>query len=225
MCRTPRAEGRPVRRLLRSLSALLLALTLLPAVAWAQAPVRLSYLFSDGNIPGTLAAYEALLKERPDLKGRVDLEFLTESTEAEVDPAKLRGSRVLVFDTMNEQMLGKWDADHKADLLAEVARRGTVLGVGEGLLPTETYRTKGVVFDERARAYFAHAGPNNQLALMKLALMKAGVATFVLPAPEASLDFGYYYPDGGPGRVFASFDDLQGWKAAHSKARPGAPRV
>src|SRR5262249_46336430 len=97
--------------------------------------------------------------------------------------------------------------------------------VGQGLMPQETYRQKGAVFDERAQGYFAHGGPANQLALMKLALTRAGVANFDAPPPEMSLDFGYYYPDANGGHVFATWDEFQAWKAAHGKARPGAPRV
>jgi cobaltochelatase CobN len=187
--------------------------------------VRLGYLFSDGNIPGTLAAFEALLRERPDLKGKVELELLSESTLAEAPAEAARRSDVLIFDTMNEQMLGKFDAQSKADLLAEVARKGVVLGVGEGLLPKETHTQKGVVFDPAAQAYWRHAGPQNQLSLMKLALTKAGITGLEPALPQSSLDFGYYYPDGRSGHVFATWDEFQAWKAANGKVRPGAPRV
>ncbi len=33
-------------------------------------------MFSDGNIPGTLKAFDTLMDERPDLKGKVDLQLL-----------------------------------------------------------------------------------------------------------------------------------------------------
>ena len=36
-------------------------------------PIRIAYLFSDGNLPGTLKAFKALLQERPDLRGQVQL--------------------------------------------------------------------------------------------------------------------------------------------------------
>ena len=48
--------------------ALLICLCAVPAGAQ---DVRLAYLFSDGNLPGMLAAYKALLEERPDLRERV----------------------------------------------------------------------------------------------------------------------------------------------------------
>ena len=216
-------------RLVRLLS-LIFCLIWTPALAQAPkaaqaAPVRMTYLFSDGNIPGTLTAFNQLIQERPDLKGKVELSFLTESTQDEVTSAQLRSSKVLVFDTMNEQMLAKWDTDHKADLISEVAKRGVVLGVGQGLLPTDTYTKKGVVFDDKARAYFEHAGPSNTLNLMKFALMKAGVAKFDVSAPEVSHDFSYYYPDGAGGRVFRTWEEFQAWMQAHGKLKPGAPRV
>ena len=36
---------------------------------------RVTYLFSDGNLAGTLRAYRALLEERPDLRDRTAVEF------------------------------------------------------------------------------------------------------------------------------------------------------
>ena len=49
---------------------LLLALWLL-ATPVAGQEVRLSYLFSDGNLPGVLQAYKVLLAEHPELADRV----------------------------------------------------------------------------------------------------------------------------------------------------------
>lgn len=188
--------------------------------------VRIAFLYSDGSLPGTLRAYKALLKERPDLKGQVSLTFLTESTYDEVAPAEIAAADVLVFDTMNEQMLGRFNAGHKIDLLAAVRRKGhTVLAVGEGLLPKARYVNQGASFDATARAFWEEGGFNNQLGLLKLALGRAGIRGLSIPKPEPSLDFGYYYPDGGTGKVFATWDELAAWKRAHGKARPGAPRV
>ena len=45
----------------------------------ARSPIRIAYVYSDGNMPGTLKAFKALLQERPDLRGQVTLSFLTES--------------------------------------------------------------------------------------------------------------------------------------------------
>ena len=211
-------------RLSRFLSLLLLAL-LAPAIAVAQERVRLSYLFSDGNIPGTLAAFEQLLNERPDLRGLIELNLLAESTFDDVKAAELEKSDVLVFDTMNEQMLGRFNAEQKTDLLKDILKGGKVLGVGEGLLGQDLYKDQGVEFDRQARAYWQHSGPQNQLALMKLALMRAGVRGFSLPAPQTSLDFGYYYPNGKTGRVFATWDEFDAWRSANGKKHPAAPRV
>ena len=229
-------------RPLRLLSALALALCLpMLALAQGQAPapsapapkpaasdapqIHLSYLFSDGNIPGTLQAFDALMAERPDLKGKVDLQLLTESTAAQTPPDKAMSSNVLVFDTMNEQMLSKFNAENHTDLIGDVLKRGAVVGVGQGLLNQQTYVDRGVVWDPKARAYWEHSGPQNQLALMKFALAKAGVKGLTLPDPQTSLDFGYYYPDGKNGRVFATWDEFEAWRAANGKTHPGAPRV
>ncbi|BAV65916.1 cobaltochelatase subunit CobN [Sphingobium cloacae] len=214
-------------RLFRLLSALFLALALMPAAARAEEPrpIRLSYVFSDGNIPGTLAAYRKLIEARPDLKGRIELQFLAESTFDETDPARIAASDVLVYDVMNEQLLRRFDSEKKTDLIATVKARGTVLGVGQGLQGPDAYRQQGIQWDEQARAYWEHGGPQNQRALMELALTKAGVTGFTLPAPQPSLDFGYYYPDGENGRVFADWDAFQTWRAANGKLKPGAPRI
>ncbi len=49
-------------------------------------------------------------------------------------PAKqVMGSNVLVFDTMNEQMLSKFNTKHQTDLIGDVMKRGSVVGVGSGL--------------------------------------------------------------------------------------------
>ncbi|MEJ2411160.1 MAG: cobaltochelatase subunit CobN, partial [Novosphingobium sp.] len=187
--------------------------------------MRLAYVFSDGNISGTLAAYHKLMAERPDLRGLVDLQLLTESTFDETAPSRIGGSDVLVYDVMNEQLMRRYDTEKKVDLVAAIKAHGTVLGVGQGLQGEEAYAQKGVVWDSRARAYWQHGGPQNQLALMKLALTKAGITGFTLPDPEPSLDFGYYYPDGKDGRVFADWDSFQAWRAQNGKLRPGAPRI
>ena len=89
---------------------------------------------------------------------------------------------------------------------------------------------------------------------MKYALTLAGIKGLVLPAPQPSLDFGYYYPalagpkgpalqrdprasplplDGRAGpsgpaessRVFATWDEFTAWRQQHGKLRPGAPRI
>jgi cobaltochelatase CobN len=188
--------------------------------------LRIGYVYSDGNVPGTIAALKALFAERPDLRGRIDLQLLTESTFAEIDPARLAASDVLVYDIMNEQMLRQFDAEKGTDLLAAVSARGKVLGVGQGLNTDEFFADLGVTWLPRARAYWEHGGPQNQLALLKLALHEAGVAGFeALPDPQMSLDFGYYYPDGASGQVFATWEAFQVWRRANGKLRPGAPRV
>lgn len=216
-----------MRPLLRLLSALAL-LIFLPAVLRAEeAPrVRLSYLFSDGNIPGTISAFQTLLQERPDLKGRVELNLLTESTFAETPAAALATSNVLVFDTMNEAMLGRFNTEKKTDVFKDIiVKNGTVLGVGQGLAGQDTYLKQGVSWDAQARAYWEHSGPQNQLALMKLALTRAGVKGLDLPPPQPSLDFGFYYPDGKDGRVFATWAEFDAWRAANGKKHAGAPQI
>ena len=76
-----------------------------------------------------------------------------------------------------------------------------------------------------ARAFWAQSGLGNQVGLMKFAVAKAGVTNLTVPAPQPSLDQGYYYPDGDVGVVFASWADFDRWRRAHGKARPGAPRL
>ena len=80
---------------------------------------------------------------------------------------------------------------------------------------------------------------------MKYALTQAGVKGLVLPTPQPSLDFGYYYPADRKGaalrmagasrtagaRVPASpagvrdVGRVHAWRQAHGKLRPGAPRI
>jgi cobaltochelatase CobN len=202
------------------------------APAPATPPIRIAYLYSDGNISGTLKAYKALLQERPDLRKRIVLTFVTESMLPDVKIDELTKSNVLVLDVMNQQMLERVNAEKKIDLVAAVRRQGKVLAVGEGLLPKEHYTKQGAIWDQTARTYWAHMGASNQVALLKYALTQAGIKGLSIPAPEPSMDFGYYYPSPSKpgaaltgGRVFATWDDFVAWKQKNGKARPGAPRI
>src|SRR5687767_4554119 len=86
--------------------------------------IKVAFLYSDGNLPATLKAYKALLKERPDLKDQVSFTFLTESMFDDVKPADLASANALVFDVMNEQMLQRFDTEHKYNVIAGVRRNG-----------------------------------------------------------------------------------------------------
>jgi cobaltochelatase CobN len=200
-----------------------------PRAESREAKVRIAYVYSDGNLPGTLKAFKALLQERPDLRARVALTFLTESVMSDAKADELSGANVLVLDAMNQQMLDRFNTEHKIDLVAAVhGHQGKVFAVGEGLLPKENYIKQGVIWDDRARTYWAHMGSSNQLGLLKYALTQAGVNGLSLPRPQPSLDFGYYYPAGpeGPaGQVFATWDEFTAWRRQHGKLRPGAPRI
>jgi cobaltochelatase CobN len=193
----------------------------------AQAPraVRIAFVFSDGNILGVTKAYRTLLQERPDLRGRVSLSFLTESVFDEVKPADMMAADVLVLDVMNQQMLDRFNTTHKIDLISRVRAHGTVIAVGEGLAPKDTYINQGVVWDARARGLWAHSGSANQVGLLKYALTQARVAGLTVPDPIPSLDFGYYYPDGKTGQAFATWEDFDAWRQAHGKRRTAAPRI
>jgi cobaltochelatase CobN len=206
----------------RLLSAILMLLFI--GVAHA-APVRVAYVYSDGNLPGTVRAFKQLLKERPDLRDQVSLSVLTESLYDSVTPEELTSANVLVFDMMNEQMLERFDKQHGVDLIGTIRRRGVVLAVGEGLRPKDAYLSLGVEWNDRAREYWAHSGPKNQLSLLKLALSKAGIKGLELPPAEPSLDFGYYYPHGDGAQLFATWREFDAWRKANGKYRADAPRI
>jgi cobaltochelatase CobN len=215
---------RGARRLLLVLAALFVVST----TAAANDALRLTYLFSDGQMPVTLQAFKAVLGEHPQLRNRVELAFVTESTRPRLDVRALLATDVLVFDMMNQQMLDELDAEHGIDLIGHVAARGAVLAVGVGLAPIESFTRRGAIFDERAHAYWQHSGLSNQMGLVKLALGAAGVEDLGLPEPQPSLEFGYYYPDSeaaAGGRVFASWEAFDAWRESAGKRRPGAPRV
>ncbi len=207
-------RGLPVRGSGSLLQVALLALPL------AAQEARVGYLFSDGQMPGAVAAYRQLLEERPELRDRVELRFLTESVFDDPDSSDLADVDVLVFDIMNQQMLERFDERHETDLIAGVSRRGHVLAVGEGLLPKEHYTSRNIVWDERARAFWAHSGPTNQLGLLKLALDRAGIEGLDIPDPEPSLEFGYYLPNDEGGRVFATWEQFD-----ESRTKMGGPRI
>jgi cobaltochelatase CobN len=210
----------PLRRL--ASLVMLVWLAALPAAAQSK---HIAFLFSDGNMPGTTEAFKKLLAERPDLRGKVTLTFLTESVFNDADPKELANADVLVFDTMNQQMLERFNTQHKVDLIQAIRRHGTVVAVGQGLVPKEQYVAQGVLWDEMARAFWANGGPINQVGLIKFAATKAGIKALDVPQPQPSLELGYYYPDGGAGQMFATWDTFDAWRTAHGKRRPGAPRV
>ncbi|HEX5046282.1 MAG TPA: cobaltochelatase subunit CobN, partial [Gammaproteobacteria bacterium] len=202
-----------------------------PAAAPQERPVRVLYVFSDGQMPVTLDAYKKLLAEHPELRNRVDLKFLTESVFDDVDPKSATSADVVVLDVMNQQMVDRFDAANNTDLIKDVDAHGKVIGVGEGLLPQEEYERKGVVWDQQARDLFASSGLANQLGLLKYALGAAGVKGLAVPEAEPALELGYYYPTEGisgepdGGRLFADWASFDAWRRAHGKAKPGAPRV
>ena len=208
------------------LKLLLIALTLVGVAMPATAqPVRLAYLFSDGNLPGVLQAFKTLLEEQPELRGEVTLSFLTESMFDEVGAEEMTAADILVFDIMNEQMLERFNETHQVDLIDDVSRRGMVLAVGEGLMPREHYTDQGAVWDQRARAFWANWGLGNQLGLLRQSLSFAGVPDMTVPDPQPSLEAGYYYPDGSGGRVFATWDEFDQFMQTTGRRRPGAVRV
>ena len=194
-------------------------------VAQAPRPVRIAYVFSDGNILGTVKAFKAVLDERPDLRGRVSLSFLTESLFEDVKPADLTGVDVLMLDIMNQQMLDRFNKAHHVDVIASVATRGKVIAIGAGLAPKESYTDQGAVWDERARALWEHSGFANQIGLVKYALTAARIAGLTIPDAQPSLENGYYYPDGRTGQVFSTWEAFDAWRRARGKARAGAPRI
>src|SRR5690606_13827006 len=51
------------------------------------------------------------------------------------------------------------------------------------------------------------------------------ISGFTPAEPQLSLENGYYYPDGGAGRVFPDWDAFQAWRSANGKLKPGAPRI
>ena len=214
----------------RWLICLGLLLAALPAMAQR---VRVTYLFSDGQMPVTLAAYKELLAEHPELRDRVEIGFVTESVFDEVDAAAAESSDVLVLDVMNQQMVDRFNSEHDTNLVEHINEHGRVIGVGEGLLPRDSYLAQGVEWDDRARALWAHSGLENQLGLLKYALSAAGVPGLDMPAAQPSLDFGYYYPtapattagSASGGQVFATWREFDDWRRAHGKAIDGAPRV
>ena len=126
---------------------------------------------------------------------------------------------------MNQQLLERFNAKHSVDAIASVKKGGTVLAVGEGLLPKQHYIDAGAIVDQKAAALWEHSGPSNQLALMKYALVRAGVPGLKIPETQPSLDFGYYYPDGKSGRVFATWNEFDAWRAANGKRHAGAPGI
>ncbi len=196
-----------------------------PSTVGESDDISLTYLFSDGNMVGTLGAYRTLLQENPELAGRISLNFLTESFFDEADPLVIANSDVLVLDMMNQSMLDRFNEAHDTDLISDIAEDGEVLAVGVGVQPPDYFTEQGAEFDEDAMTYWQYGGKENQLSLMKLSLQKAGVGGLSIPPAQPSLDFGYYYPTDEGGQVFQSWDEFASWKNANGLSEEGKPRV
>jgi len=134
--------------------------------------IKIGYVFSDGNMVGTLAAFRDLLIENPELEGKVEFNFLTESFFDSVDPRQLNNSDVLVMDMMNQQILERYNETHEVDLIESVSTNGEVLAVGIGIQPLEYYTDQGAIFDETAMAYWQNGGQVNQLSLIQTQLLQ-----------------------------------------------------
>ncbi|MEM6682699.1 MAG: cobaltochelatase subunit CobN [Pseudomonadota bacterium] len=181
----------------------------------------MAYLYSDGNIPGTIKALETLLEQYPELDSHVDLVLLSESSFETLTPQAMLASDVLIFDMMNEQLLAQYNAQHGVDLLQQIP---SAIAIGQGLSDPSVFADQGALLDKRAQAYWTHSGAQNRLALLKFALNTTGLTDFKLPEPKLSLDFGFYYPEGPDGQVFATWQAFDAWREAHGKKTSG-PRV
>lgn len=219
-----------------SLLPLLLFLACLPLIAPAAAQteqraeqsddqITISYLFSDGNMIRILEAYRSLIRQNPELDGRISLQFLTESFFDETDPAVISNSDVLVLDMMNQSMLDRFNEAHDIDLIDEITTDGAVIAVGTGVQPLEYFTGQGAVWDESALAYWQNGGQQNQLSLMKFSLQLAGVTGLTIPPPQPSLDFAYYYPTDAGGQAFANWDEFAAWMHARGLMEENKLRV
>jgi cobaltochelatase CobN len=198
---------------------------MMPGLARAQQPLRIAYIFSDGNSSGTLRAYRALVKEAPELGGRLRMTLLTESVYDEVLKKDLLKADVLVFDMMNQQLLDRFNAEHKCDVLAEVSKRGRVFLVGQGVLPKEHYIQMGIKWDDKIGGYW-QGGFSNQLNMMKYALREgAGLSQLKVGEPEPTLGEGYYYPAEDGGKVFKAWDEFAAWHQAQGHTLQGKPWI
>ena len=212
----------------RTSARILIGLVVLAVPLTAQQrlqDVRLSYLCADNNLPAIAAAWKDLLFEHPDLRGRVELTLLTESLFDEVDPRSFVDADALVLSVHDQHTIERFNATHGIDLIGQAVRRGTVFGVGEGLLGRDHYEPLGVTWDRRARAYWEYSGFANQLELLKYVLSAAGVDGLAPGEPQPNLEAGYYYPGDPRGRVFATWQEFDDWRARAGGKRPGAPRI
>ena len=127
-------------------SARSLAGAMLRGAARRSRPVRVAFLYSDGNMPGTLKAFKALLDERPDLRGQVTL---TLSHRVGVRRRQAggpdRAPTCSCSTSMNQQMLDRFNAQHQIDLIAGVrAQRQGAARSAKGCCRRRRYIEQGV---------------------------------------------------------------------------------
>ncbi len=190
-----------------------------------SADIHIGYLFSDGQMPVTVASYRQLQQEQPELASRTRLTILTESTFDEVVAEDLLSVDVLVYDVMNEQMMARFDATHDANLIDQIRQRGgVVVGVGQGLMLPEQYSERGVTWHDTPRAFWAASGLANHVGLLKFALRQTGVGITV-PTPAPTLAEGFYYPSEDGGQVFPDWEAFDTWRQQTQNLPADVPRI
>ena len=193
-----------------------------------SAPVRVLYVFSDGQMPVTLEAYKKLLDEHPELRDRVDLKFLTESVFDDVDATAATSSDVVVLDVMNQQMVDRFNTAHATNLIAERERRTAACSASaKACCRRRATRSRA----SSGTSVRARCGPDRvstiSSALLKLALGAAGVQGLDGAGSDARARLRLLLSVGrcAGGRVFADWDVFDAWRRANGKLGPARSRV
>ena len=165
----------------------------------SRKPIRLAYLFSDGNMPGTLKAFKALLagaarSARPRGAHASSPSRCCRRRERRRDLTRAERAGAGHDEPADARAVQR-DAQGRSDR-QRARRRGKVLRASaKGCCrrrPTSSRARSGT--SGRAR-YWAHMGFANQLGAAEVRA-DAGRrhAAWRFPTPQPSLDFGYYYP-------------------------------
>ena len=208
------------------------------ATAAQPKPVRIAYLYSDGNIPGTLKAYKALLQERPDLRGQVQLTLPHRVDLSDVQRRRADGgrrARAGHHEPADARPLQRRAQDRSDRARARRAARCSRSAKGCcRRRPTRSRARSGTTAPAR---YWAHSGFANQVGLLKFALTQAGVTglhgaraaaeprlRLLLPGlagPRTGLQRDSR--DAGDGRsdsVFATWDEFDAWRQTTASSGP-----
>lgn len=217
------------------LATLLLAIVLFlhlpsfgdPTVQAEPEKFRLGFLIGDGMTTSVNNAIRKLYQERPELKGKIEVEVLSRKRISELGPETFHDVPILFLDIMvfsvNPGMEGALDPESIQQILSGGTK---ILSVNYSAQSTEFLESQGFDFDERVREYWGHKGVDNLKNMVLYTLTQYGnfeVDDVKGPAPKPY--YGIYHPKKEDKQFFDSFDSFRQWYGGSGNLKEGKPWI